>query len=486
MQVHDLNLRCPASAAPLREMDPMHEPLLNSINPGSLLGARAVFPGDEPYDSQRRVWNGMHDRHPAVIARCVNADEVSAVLRWARSERLAVSVRGGGHNVAGSAVADNAVMIDLSLMNSVDVDPAAMVAVAGGGALLRDLDAATTPYGLACPAGVVSHTGLGGLALGGGYGWLARKWGLTCDHLVTAEVVLTDGSIVEASPADHEDLFWALRGGGGNFGIVTRFTLRLRNVAPVIHQTGVYALATAEEALLAYAAFAEQQQLDLHTVGAVKTAGHHEWIPERLRGKPALFLAAGWFGPESDVPDAITPLFRSAPPDGRLDQVLSYAALQALGDHSEPAGNRYFTKSCYLGTITSAAATALVDAGHAITSPLSSIDFEFLRGAIADVPDAESAFPNRDAPYIVTASAQWTNAGEDATHAQWSRQAVDSLVPWQHGGAYVNYVQDARHQSTTDLYGDSRYRRLAATKVLYDPENVLRHNQNIPPAATTP
>jgi FAD/FMN-containing dehydrogenase len=375
-------------------------------------------------------------------------------------------------------------MIDLSLMSSVEVDPAAIVAVAGGGALLRDLDAATTPHGLACPAGVVSHTGLGGLALGGGYGWLARKWGLTCDHLVTAEVVLADGSIVEASPVEHEDLFWALRGGGGNFGVVTRFTLRLRTVAPVVHQTGVYALAAAEEALLAYAKFAEQQHLDLHTVGAVKIAGHHGWIPERLRSKPALFLTAGWFGPESDGPGAIEPLFRSAPPDGRLDQVLSHAALQALGDHSEPAGNRYFTKSCYLGDITSGAATALVDAGNALTSPLSCIDFEFLRGAIADVPDAESAFPNREAPYIVTASAQWTNAGEDATHAQWSRQTVDSFVPWQHGGAYVNYVQDSQHQNTTDLYGHNRYRQLATTKALYDPENVLRHNQNIPPVAT--
>jgi FAD/FMN-containing dehydrogenase len=462
----------------------MREPLLKSIDPRSLLGDRAVWPGDEQYDVRRRVWNGMHDRRPAVIARCVHADEVSAVLRWARSEGLAVSVRGGGHNVAGSAVADNAVMVDLTLMNSVDLDPVAMVAVAGGGALLRDLDAATTAHGLACPAGVVSHTGLGGLALGGGYGWLARKWGLTCDHLAAAEVVLPDGAIVTASPAEHEDLFWALRGGGGNFGVVTRFTLRLRKVGPVVHRTGVYALARAAEALGAYAGYAEQQQLDLHTVGALKTAGNHEWIPERLRGKPALFLTAGWFGPESDGPGAIAPLFRSAPPDGRLDQVLSYAALQALGDYSEPAGNRYFTKSCYLGDLTSAAAAALVEAGQESTSPLSSIDFEFLRGAIADVPDVESAFPHRDAPYIVTASAQWTNADEDETHARWSRQAIDSLAPWQHGGAYVNYVQDAQHQSTTDLYGDGRYRRLAATKTRYDPENVLRHNQNIAPVVT--
>ncbi|RJQ84663.1 FAD-binding oxidoreductase [Amycolatopsis panacis] len=462
----------------------MRERLLKSISPRSLLGDRAICPGDEQYDIQRRVWNSMHNRRPAVIAQCVNADEVGAVLRWARSEGLAVSVRGGGHNVAGSAVADNAVMIDLALMNSVDVDPVAMVAVAGGGALLRDLDAATTTHGLACPAGVVSHTGLGGLTLGGGYGWLARKWGLTCDHLAAAEVVLADGAIVEASPTDHEDLFWALRGGGGNFGVVTRFTLRLRNVGPVVHQTGVYALATAYEALVAYAGFAEEQQLDLHTVGALKIAGNHEWIPERLRGKPALFLTACWFGPPSDGPDVIAPLFRSVPPGGRLDQVLSYASLQALGDYSEPAGNRYFTKSCYLSDITSAAAIALVNASDEITSPLSSIDFEFLRGAIVDVPDGESAVPNRDAPYIVTASAQWTNAGEDETHAQWSRRTVDSLVPWQHGGAYVNYVQDAQGEGTTDIYGESRYRRLAATKSLYDPENVFRHNQNIPPVET--
>ncbi|SEF24672.1 FAD/FMN-containing dehydrogenase [Amycolatopsis pretoriensis] len=459
----------------------MREPQSKSIDPRSLLGGRALFPGDEQYDVRRRVWNGMHDRQPAMIARCGSAAEVSAVLRWARSEGLAVSVRGGGHNVAGSAVADNAVMVDLALLNAVGVDPVAMIAVAGGGALLRDLDAATTTHGLACPAGVVSHTGLGGLTLGGGYGWLARKWGLTCDHLAAAEVVLADGAIVEASPDGHEDLFWALRGGGGNFGVVTKFTLRLRKVGPVVHQTGVYALARAAEALAAYAGFAEQQPLDLHTVGALKTAGHHRWIPERLRGKPALFLTAGWFGPEADGPGAIAPLFRSVPPDGRLDQVLSYADLQALGDCSEPAGNRYFTKSCYLSDLTSAPAAALVEAGHEITSPLSSIDFEFLRGAIADVPDAESAFPNRSAPYIVTASAQWTDAGEDETHAQWSRQAVDRLSPWQHGGAYVNYVQDVRHQGTTHLYGDNRYHRLATTKSCYDPENVFRHNQNISP-----
>ncbi|MYW90730.1 FAD-binding oxidoreductase [Amycolatopsis rubida] len=463
----------------------MREPLLKSINPRSLLGDRAVWPGDKEYDSRRRVWNGMHDRRPALVARCSNAEEVSAILRWARSEGLAVSVRGGGHNVAGTAVADDAVVIDLALMNSVDVDPVSMVAVAGGGALLRDLDAATTMHGLACPAGVVSHTGLGGLTLGGGYGWLARKWGLTCDHLTAAAVVLPDGAIVEASPAEHQDLFWALRGGGGNFGVVTRFTLRLRNVGPVVHQSGVYALASADEALVAYAGFAGRQELDLHTVGALKIAGNHEWIPERLRGEPALFLTAGWFGSECDGADAIAPLFRSAPPDGRLDQVLSYAALQALGDHSEPAGHRYFTKSCYLGDISGAAATALVNAGRAITSPMSSIDFEFLRGAIAEVPDAGSAFPNRGAPYIVTASAQWTNADEDATHTRWSRQTIDSLGPWQYGGAYVNYVQDAGHQSAADLYGQRRYRRLAAAKARYDPENILRHNQNIPPVTTT-
>jgi FAD/FMN-containing dehydrogenase len=426
--------------------------------------------GDAGYDTARAVWNGTHDRRPSLIARCTGTADVTAALRHAMAADLPVTVRGGGHNVAGTAVADGAVLIDLSPLREVTVDVDRGLANAQGGCLLSDLDAATTPHGLACPAGVVSHTGLGGLTLGGGYGWLARRWGLTCDHLVAAEVVLADGTVVEADEDSHPDLFWALRGGGGNFGVVTRFTLRLRPVGPVHHHTGVFPLGS----LADYQAFAERQNRDLHAVGALKHAGDQAWIPAGLRGSPAVFLTAVWLGDPADGHEHTAPLFETAA--ATTSRVLSYAQLQALGDHSEPHGNRYHTKSCYL----TALPDAVLEAGRDMPSALSSVDFEYLRGAIADGPD--SAFPGRDAPYICTVSAQWTDPARDAENAAWCRRAVGRLTDWSHGGAYVNYLQDEDPGAVGAVYGASRMARLATVKRRYDPDNVFAGNQNIPPA----
>ncbi|MGW2151564.1 FAD-binding oxidoreductase [Nonomuraea bangladeshensis] len=450
----------------------------------SALGTRLLFPRDREYEVSRRVWNAMHDRRPALIARCRTAAEVSLALRYALAENLRVTVRGGGHNVAGTAVADNAVMIDLSLMSEVAVDVAGRLAHAGGGCLLRDLDAATTPLGLACPAGVVSHTGLGGLALGGGYGWLARKWGLTCDHIMAVEIVLPDGSIVEATEDQYHDLLWALRGGGGNFGIVTRFTLRLRPCGPVHLHSGAYTLDAASAALAAYGDFAERQCRDLHTVGSLAYPGVQEWIPEKLRHEPLLFLTAAWFGDLAEAQARTAPLFETAVPEASRIRTLTYPELQSLGDHGEPHGHRYYTKSCYLREFPAGVAASFVAAGRDIRSRRSSIDFEFLRGAMTDVPDEKSAFPHRDAPYIFTASAQWTDPEDDAENIAWSRRSVNRLREFQSAGVYVNYVHD-ENAKATDVYGAERYRRLAEVKQRYDPENILRHNQNIAPAPTT-
>ncbi|WP_406003915.1 FAD-binding oxidoreductase [Streptomyces sp. NBC_00829] len=441
-----------------------------------------LSPEDVGYDDVRRVWNGMHDRRPALIARCLTAADVSAAIRYAGTAGLPVTVRGGGHNVAGSAVADGTLMIDLSLMRAVGVDPSAAVAEAEGGCLLADVDAATTPHGLACPAGVVSHTGLAGLALGGGYGWLGRKWGLTCDHILAAEVVLADGSIVKATPDEHADLLWCLRGGGGNFGIVTRFWLRLRPVGTVHHQVGAYPIDEAAQALAEYRVFAESQHPDMHAVGCMKVAGQQDWIPRFLRGEPALFLTAVWLGEPAKGPEATAGLFGKAVPAGALSRQLTYAELQALGDHGEPHGNRYFTKSCYLEDISPEAADAFVISARDVRSPLSSIDFEYLRGEITSVPDSDSAFPRRDAPYIYTASAQWTDPSHDFENIAWSRRSVDQLEPWHYGGAYINYVQDEPAAKVREVYREDRYRKLMALKSQYDPANVLRSNQNIVPA----
>jgi len=418
----------------------------------------------------------MHDRKPACIARCITTEEVSLAVRQVTAAGLSVTVRGGGHNVAGLAIADDAVLIDLSLMRAVTVDQAAQRAQAQGGCLLGDVDAATAPYGLACPTGVVSQTGLGGLALGGGYGWLARKWGLTCDHVIAVEIVLADGSVVEASEDQNPDLLWALRGGGGNFGIVTRFTLRLRPVASVQYHSRVYHLDDAPRVLDAYRRLARQQPRDLHTVAAMKYGRESD-------EEPRLFVNAAWLGDPEAGPPAFSSVCGQVAPRTAGTRTMSYLQLQGLGDHGEPKGNRYFTKSCYLRDVPAAAVHEFIQAARGMRSRLSSIDFEYLGGAIGDVAGGDSAFPNRLAPYIYTVSAQWRESADDDDNIAWARSGVDRLKDFQHGGAYVNYLQDEGGDRALETYGAERYRRLARIKNSYDPDNVFRVNQNIRPSS---
>jgi FAD/FMN-containing dehydrogenase len=418
----------------------------------------------------------MHNKKPLFAVRCLTTAEVSLAVREITAAGLPLTVRGGGHNVAGLAVADDAVLIDLSLMRTVDVDQAGQRAHAQGGCLLGDVDAATAPYGLACPAGVVSETGLGGLALGGGYGWLARKWGLTCDHIVAAEVVLADGSVAEASEAQNSDLLWALRGGGGNFGIVTQFTLRLRPVASVQYYTRAYHLDDVPEVLDSYRRFAGRQPRDMHAVAAMKY-GHES------ASQPQLFVNAAWFGDPEVGPSIFASVCGSVTPAIAQARTLSYLELQGLGDNGEPRGNRYFTKSCYLRDMPGETTREFLRTARDMRSRLSSIDFEYLGGAIQDTPDSESAFPGRLAPYIYTASAQWRDTADDEDNIAWTRRAVDGLKEFQYGGRYVNYVQGEVGDKSLEVYGTERYRRLARIKSYYDPDNFFRGNQNIRPSS---
>ncbi|MGW7411000.1 FAD-binding oxidoreductase [Streptomyces sp. NPDC054863] len=443
-------------------------------------------PDHPDYDAARRVWNGTHDRRPARIARCYETADVVAALRFARSAGLEVSVRGGGHNVAGTAVADGAVMIDLSGMRRVRVDPQRRVAYADGGCLLADLDTATAAHQLVCPTGIISRTGLGGLALGGGYGWLSRRWGLTCDHVLAAEVVLADGSVIEASQESHPDLLWALRGGGGNFGVVTRFTLLLRPVTPLYCHTDLYELDQAPQALQAYREFTGHLSSELHVAGGFKIAGAYPGrdggLPARLRGRPVLSLTAVWFGRPGEETAAIEPLHEAAPPAVSTGRTTTHVELQARGDHERPPGNRYYTKSTYLDDLTPSAVEEFVATARGFPSPLSSVQLEYLRGAVADVPEEDSAFPGRSAPYIYTVSSQWTDPADDGVHIEWTRGAVERLAAYRHGGAYVNYVQDGRRNEVAEIYGAARLARLAVVKAAYDPDNVFHFNQNVLPA----
>jgi FAD/FMN-containing dehydrogenase len=442
-------------------------------------------PDDEGYQAARQVWNGRFNRRPALIARCHHAQDVSAALRWAADAGLPVTVRGGGHNVAGTAVADGALMVDLSLIDRVEVDVEARLARAGGGALLRHVDQATLPVGLVCPSGVVSHTGLGGLILGGGYGWLCRKWGLTCDHLEAAEVVLADGTIVDATDATQPELMWGLRGGGGNFGVVTRFTLRLRPVGDVVLHSMVFDADFAADVLRVYRSLGASTPEDLLIFGALRAASA-DWLPSWTLGRPVLSLDAIWLGdPTADLPDVL-PLLTAAPTLGHRQRIMSFAEVQASADGAEPPGRRYFTRSCYVNGLSDEAVPHLVDAARRRPSPLSTIDLSHLLGAIARVPEQDTAFSRRKAPFLCSASAAWTHPTDDAVNIAWSRGVIEGLAPSAHGGTYVNYMELGSADQVAGVYGDAHYRRLVRLKEAVDPRNVFRSNQNIVPDRRAP
>ena len=435
-----------------------------------------LLPADEGYDETRKIWNGMHDRRPALIARCRSTADIAAAVRFARAAGLPATVRGGGHNVAGTAVDDDAVMIDLALLRSVTVDPQALLARAEGGSLLKDLDTATAAHGLACPAGVVGHTGLGGLALGGGYGWLTRKWGLTCDHIVEAEVVLADGSVIRATDDSHPDLMRALRGGAGNFGVVAAFTLQLRPVGPLSYRSALYSMEEAPAVLRAFRSFTEKQSDDLRVFGAFQELGHDESVPAALRGRQALDLAVVCSADDPQSLAQSAELLNAVPSATYAEQTMSYYELQARLDASGPAGRRYFTKTCYLSDLADGTIEQLVETAGRNPSRMSSIDVEFLRGAISDGTGRDSAFPHRDAAYLCTAWAAWTDPEQDEVNVAWSRGTMDALAPWQQAGNYGNYVPEEESAAPA---ADSR---ISAVKERYDPENLFRGRRNVVPA----
>jgi FAD/FMN-containing dehydrogenase len=439
-----------------------------------------VHPADDRYDALRRVWNGMIDRRPAVIARCANDDDVAACVRAAAELDIPLTVRGGGHNVGGTAVADGALLLDLSLMRGVSVDPERRTATVQGGALLSDVDSATAAHGLACPAGVVSRTGFGGLALGGGYGWLARRWGLTCDHIMGADVVLADGTSVRATDVEHADLLWALRGGGGNFGVVTRFHMALRDAPPVFHRRAVYLAQDALPALLAYRDFAEKQTDDHHAVLALRRMPDEDSVPPVVRGRAVVAVTVAWFGTPEAGPAMTDDLF-AARPVLSSSRHTGYLDLQSFADFAEPAGNRYYTRSCYLKEFSPEAMALLLTAAAQAPSTMSAIDFEYLGGAISDGSAHLAAFPHRRPGYMCSASAQWLDPADDEPNVSWSRHTVDGLAPWQDRGGYVNYLPEDARVGAEDTYGTPVLERLRDVKRRYDPQNRFHRNHNIRP-----
>lgn len=428
------------------------------------------------------MWNGAIDRRPAFIVRCRSKAQVAAAVGLACENGLLLAVKGGGHSIPGWSVCEGGVMIDLSPMKAVRVDAQRRTVTAEPGLLLREYDAATQAHGLASPGGEVSHTGLAGLTLGGGLGWLSRKYGLACDNLEEAELVLADGSVVVASERQEAELFWAVRGGGGNFGVVTRFTFRLHPVPPMFAGFAMYPIADAEEVLAHYESLTRGAPDELSLVAAMLTAPPAPFVPPELRLQPVVAIAGCYVGAVEEGRQAMRPLREFGKPAVDTFAVQPYTAIQQWFDDSVPHGLHYHCRSEWLNPLDSGGLHALARAARERTSPLSQVLVRHMGGAVARVHPEATAFSFRHIRHILTIAACWEPGNPKAGgHRQWCRDAWSAMRPWSAGGGYVNHLTDEGPARTREAYGAATWDRLVAAKRKYDPGNLFRMNQNIPP-----
>jgi FAD/FMN-containing dehydrogenase len=433
------------------------------------------------YDTARAVWNAAVDRRPRLIARCTGGADVVRALRFARDHDLEVALRGGGHNVAGTAVCDG-VVIDLSAMRGVWIDPAGLWARVQGGALWGDVDHEAQAHGLATTGGIVSHTGVAGLTLGGGVGWLMRKHGLTVDNLVAADVVTADGDLLRASEHEQPDLFWALRGGGGNFGVVTSFDFRLHPVGPTILAGPVFWNADGTREILGfYRDFVRDAPDELTTVVRFGTAPPLPVIPEDLHWRPVVMVAACYAGPIDDGEAVLRPLRTAGSPLLDLMGPTPYVRHQSALDSTVPHGWQYYWKSTHLPELSDDLIDVLAEHAFACASPRSYAAMFHLGGAVSRVPEQDTAFPHRRASHAITLDAVWQPGEDVADHdTAWSRGFFAALDGFREG-VYVNFLDaDEAPERIREAYGHA-YERLVDVKTKYDPDNVFHHNQNIRP-----
>ena len=437
------------------------------------LAGRIIRPADAEYDGARRIWNAAIDRHPGLIVRCLGAADGIHALKFARTNDLLVAVRGGGHNVAGRALCDNGIVIDLSTMRAVLVDSKTGTVQVQGGATLGDLDRETHLHGLAVPMGVVSKTGVAGLTLGGGVGWLVRKHGLSCDNVISFEIVTADGELLTASAEEHPDLFWALRGGGGNFGVVTCFRFRAQPISTVLGGLIVHPRDKAHEVLRHYRDFIATAPEELTAYAGMVTT------PD---GMPATVVIACWSGDIAKGERALAPLRAFGPPVLDTIQPLPFPAMQTLLDPAFADGSYNYWKASFVPKLSDSVIDLLVEHGNRMRSPLSAVVVEFYGGAPGRIGSAESAFAQRRAEYNVGIMAQWADPAESATHIAWTRQMYDALEPYSGGNHFLPFMSEAGDDLVKAAFGDN-YARLAQVKRKYDPTNFFSLNQNIQAAA---
>ncbi len=445
------------------------------------LRGEMLWPGVAGYDGARRVWNGMIDRRPALIARCAGAADVAAAVRFARAHGLLVAVRGGGHHVAGSAVCDGGLVIDLSGMKGIRVDPAAGAVRAEAGVTWGELDRATQIWGLATPGGVVSDTGIAGLTLGGGLGWLRRKHGLAIDNLLAVEIVTADGRLRRASAREESDLFWAVRGGGGNFGVVTAFEYRLHPVGPEVMFCFVfYPARVAGAALRFFRGYCAGAPDEVSAFAILGTVPATPLFPVDAHGADFVLFAACHAGPVEEGARALQPLRELGAPLADLSAPMPFVEVQATFDADYPAGElRYYWKSRYLDALSDAAIDRLLALAAERPSPLSTVDIWQLGGAMSRVGAGDTAFGRRDAPFLLGVEANWAAPAEDERNIAWARRACAAMAPFATARPYPNL--EAGEGLARAAYG-ANYDRLVALKRRYDPANLFRLNQNLAPS----
>lgn len=443
----------------------------------------ALLTADDPaYDETRKVWNAMIDRRPALIARCSGTADVVRAVQFAREHRIVNSVRGGGHNIAGLAVCDGGLMIDLSPMRGVWVDPAGRTCRAQAGCTLGDVDRETQLHGLAAVLGFVSATGIAGLTVGGGFGYLTRRHGWTCDTVLGMEVVTAEGRVVRASASENADLFWALRGGSGNFGIVTSFEYRLFPVGPEILGGAIaWRADDSRRVLEAFEAFSAGAPRELTSVAVLRIAPPAPWLPKEVHGKPIVAIFVCYSGASLEQGEALLKPLRSlGQPVADIVARRPYTQMQSLLDATQPKGRRYYWKSHYLPRIDARLIdTATTHAGR-IGSPHSAILMFQIGGALGELPADHSPAGNRDAAYVLNIAGSWERPEDDAAHMRWARECFEATRASSTGGAYVNFLTEEEGRDRIEAaYGGANLQRLAELKSRLDPDGLFQHTKRV-------
>ena len=448
--------------------------------PGSFRG-ELLRPGDPSYDEHRKVWNGSIERSPAAIARCASTQEVVDAVGLARESGLPTAVRGGGHSFPGHSTCDDGIVIDLSKMRGIEVDPEARTARVEAGVLLGQLDDATQAHGLVVPAGIVTHTGLAGLTLGGGIGWLHRKFGLTIDQLISAEVVTAGGEVVPASEAENPELFWGLRGGGGNFGVVTEFEFRLNELEPTVLAGPIFwEIENSPEVLRFYRDWVADAPNELMTIVMHRKAPPLDFVPPELHGRLIVGVVCCWAGNLDEGERVIRPLREFGRPVLDLCEPKPFVEHQAMLDPSFPHGRWYYMRSCDVAELSDEVIEITVEHSMRIRSPLTSFPIWQLGGAIRELGDDDTAFGGRGAGYTFNITASTEDEEGFEQEREWVRGFWSALEPF-HESVYVNFMMEEGQDRIREAYGPEKYDRLRALKREYDPHNLFRLNQNIPP-----